>query len=398
VTAPPPGVRRVADGLLALTIASVPLSTTGMEVGIAGLGVLTAVASLRGWHVARRSPLDGVIVLFYGVLALSTLASGRPQDAVGWAHSWVVLGYFVVFWWVRDARHAGRLAGLLVGAGAVAAAYGVAQHFTGIDWYRQLLGRPTFVRLRTPESSRFAVVGFFRNYLTYAHTMVFPLAFSASLALAGIRVALAAVALETLAIAFSTARGAWLAVLAVVVALGVATGGRRVIALVFALGVATGVAVVAAPELRAEAAHMFASGGENAGRVEIYATNLDIIHAHPIFGLGFGRYQVDAAPYYDRHPGADRRSHAHNNFLQIAAEAGLTGLAAFGLLWAVVLLRGWEAIRRAANPLARASAAGGWAGVVGFLVGGLTQYNFGDAEVVIAMWTAVALMLRAGDG
>jgi O-antigen ligase len=398
VSAPPPGVRRVADGLLALTIVSVPLSTTGMEVGIAALGALAAVASLRGWDVLRRSPLDGVIVAFYGVLALSTLASGRPQDAVGWSHSWVVLGYFVVFWWVRDARHARRLAVVLVVAGMVAAAYGVAQHFTGIDWYRQFLGRPTFVRLRTPESSRFAVVGFFRNYLTYAHTMIFPLAFSASFALAGIRIALAAVALETVAIAFSTARGAWLAALALVVALGVATRGRRVIALVFALIVAVGLAVAAAPELRAEAAHMFGSGGENAGRVEIYAANLDIIHDHPVFGLGFGRYQADAAPYYDRHPGADRRSHAHNDFLQIAAEAGLTGLAAFGLLWAVVLRRGAEAIRRAGDPVVRATAAGGWAGVVGFLVGGLTQYNFGDAEVVIAMWTAVALMLRAGDG
>ena len=398
MSVPPSGVRRVADGLLALTIVCVPLSTTGMEVGIAALGALAVFASLRGWAVVRRSPLDGVIVLFYGVLALSTLASGRPQDAVGWAHSWVVLGYFGVSWWVRDARHAGRLGGLLVLAGAVAAAYGIAQHFTGIDWYRQLLGRQSFVRLRTPESTRFAVVGFFRNYLTYAHTMVFPLAFSASRALAGTRVALVAVVLGAVAIAFSTARGAWLATLAVVLALGVATGGRRVLALVLALVVAAGVAVAAAPELRTEAAHMFASGGENAGRVEIYAANLDIIHEHPVFGLGFGRYQVDAAPYYDRHPGADRRSHAHNDFLQIAAEAGLMGLAAFGVFWAVVLRRGWEAIRRAGDPVVRASVAGGWAGVIGFLVGGLTQYNFGDAEPVIAMWTAVALMLRAGDG
>ena len=64
MSAPPPGVRRVADGLLALTIVSVPLSTTGMEVGIAALGTLAALASLRGWAVVRRTPLDGVIVLF----------------------------------------------------------------------------------------------------------------------------------------------------------------------------------------------------------------------------------------------------------------------------------------------------------------------------------------------
>ncbi len=32
--------------------------------------------------------------------------------------------------------------------------------------------------------------------------------------------------------------------------------------------------------------------------------------------------------------------------------------------------------------------------VVGFLVGGLTQYNFGDAEVAIYLWFTVAILLR----
>ena len=32
--------------------------------------------------------------------------------------------------------------------------------------------------------------------------------------------------------------------------------------------------------------------------------------------------------------------------------------------------------------------------MVGFLIGGLTQYNFGDAEVAIVWWATVGLMLR----
>jgi O-antigen ligase len=142
---------------------------------------------------------------------------------------------------------------------------------------------------------------------------------------------------------------------------------------------------------------MFARTGENAGRVAIYAANLDIIHDHPVLGLGFGRYQ-DAAPrYYVAHPEADRRSHAHNNFLQIAAEAGLAGLAAFGFLYAVALRRGFEAVAGAAGADLRAAASGPLAGTIGFLVGGLTQYTFGDAEVAIAMWTALALLMRCAE-
>jgi O-antigen ligase len=142
---------------------------------------------------------------------------------------------------------------------------------------------------------------------------------------------------------------------------------------------------------------MCGRGGANAGRVGIYAANLDIIHDHPVLGLGFGRYQAAAGPYYDRHPDADRRSHAHSNFLQIAAEAGLAGLAAFGLVYATALRRGWAAMRDAAGPETERVAAGAWAGIVGFLVGGVTQYTFGDAEVAITMWTALAVLMHCDE-
>src|SRR5439155_12815378 len=142
-----------------------------------------------------------------------------------------------------------------------------------------------------------------------------------------------------------------------------------------ACAVAAGLAFAVTPALRAEAAHMFSAGGPNAGRVGIYRANLDIVHERPLLGLGFGRYRTAAPPYYAAHPAADRRSHAHNNFLQMAAEAGLTGLAAFGLVYATVLRRGAEAIARAPDPATWAAAAGAWAGVIGFLVGGLTPWR-----------------------
>src|SRR5204863_318208 len=182
--------------------------------------------------------------------------------------------------WLRDRRHTIGFVYVLVGAGATAAAYGLLQHATGADWYRAALGRPLLVHPREAGGAGYAIVGFFRNYLTFAHTMLFPLAWATAL------------------------------------------------------------------------------------------------------------------PYYTTHPLADRRSHAHSDYLQIAAEAGLTGLAAFALLFAVALRRGWTAIADAPDATVRATAAGAWAGIVGFLVGGITQYNFGDNEVAIAMWTALAVLMR----
>ena len=396
---PPLAARRAADALLAFTGVAIPLSTTGMEAGVLGLAALSVAALAGGWGVVRPTPLDGVLALFGGVLALSTLASGHPLQASGWARLWIVLAYFVVFWWLRDRAHAVRLARVIAGAGALAAAYGILQHFTGADWYRTLLGRPTYVHPREAGTAGYAVVGFFRNYLTFAHVMIFPLAWALAGALAGRAAAFGAALLVVLALVFSTARGAWIAALALAAALALVARYRRARLVLPACAVAAGLAFAVTPALRVEAAHMFSTGDANAGRVGIYRANLDIVHERPILGLGFGRYQWAAPPYYAAYPAADRRSHAHNNFLQMAAEAGLAGLAAFGLVYATVLRRGAEAIARAPDPARWAAAAGAWAGVIGFLVGGLTQYTFGDAEVAIAMWVALAILARlAEDG
>src|SRR5262249_53444934 len=182
-----------------------------MEIGAVALAVLAAAGLGQPWNVVRRTPLDGVLGLFVAVLALSTLAGGNVLRAEGWLHHWVVLTYFVVFWWLRDRDHARRLALWVVVAGGVAGAYGILQHFTGADWYRALVGVPTRARPRIAGAEGFAVVGFFRNYLTYAHAMIFPLAWAGAFAVVGSVTAAAAAVLLAFAVIFSTARGVWLA-------------------------------------------------------------------------------------------------------------------------------------------------------------------------------------------
>src|SRR5262245_12839076 len=112
-----------------------------MQLGIAGLVVLAVVASLTGRPVVRRTPLDGVLALCAAAFALSTLLTGPGLHAPGWHRIWVVVGYFGVFWWLPDGDGAERFVRWLVLAAVVAGVYGIAQHYTGIDWYRGLLGR-----------------------------------------------------------------------------------------------------------------------------------------------------------------------------------------------------------------------------------------------------------------
>jgi O-antigen ligase len=390
-------MRRVADALLVFTAASVPLSISGMQIGIVGLVALAVLGTVLGAGVVRRTPLDGVLGLLFGILALSTLASGRPLEADGWSRPWVVIGFYAVFWWLRDRAQARRFAIVMVAAGTVAALYGILQHFTGVDWWRAALGRPTRVRPRIAGAEGFAVVGFFRNYLTFAHVMIFPLAWALAAALRGRVLGMLAAAAMVAAIAFSTARGVWVgAVVGVVVLAAVGRGGRGLPFLAGLVAVAA-LAFALSPGLRQQAAPIFTLGGENAQRVAIYQANRDIIAEHPLFGLGFGRYRVAGKAYYEPYPQADRKSHAHNNFLQIAAEAGLLGLAAFCLLFAWLLRLGWGAMRAAPDADTWITATGAWLGIVVFLIAGLTQYNFGDNEVAIGMWCAAAVLLRCRE-
>jgi O-antigen ligase len=386
-------LRQAANACLALTAWSIPLSTSGMQIGGAGLALLALVAWWRGTPVLRRTPLDGVLALMFVVFAISTLASGRPLQADGWGRMWVVVVYFGAYAWFADAESAVRFARWLVLAAALVAVYGIVQHFTGIDWYRALLGRRSFVHPRIVGAHGFAAVGFFRNYLTYAHVLVIALGFALASPQRWVRIAV--VPLLALAILFSTARGAWVA--ALVMGAALAAAGRRGFGRLAAIAAIVAVAWLASPGFREQALPGLTQAETNAGRLAIYAANLDIVAEHPVLGLGFGRYQRVSGPYYDRHPEADRRSHAHNNFLQIAAESGLLGLAAFVLVFATALRYGIETVRRTTDPPRHATALGACLALVGFLVGGLTQYTFGDAEVAIAMWATLAVLMRLRD-
>ncbi|MGH7961803.1 MAG: O-antigen ligase family protein, partial [Candidatus Binatia bacterium] len=114
----------------------------------------------------------------------------------------------------------------------------------------------------------------------------------------------------------------------------------------------------------------------------------------PLLGWGYGNYKQFRTPYYQRYPWANTKAHAHNNFLQMWIEAGLLGLGAFLYLFWVILREGWRAYRRLPAEPDKSLALGGMLAVIGFLIGGQTQYNFGDGEVVIVLWATAGLVMR----
>jgi len=119
-------------------------------------------------------------------------------------------------------------------------------------------------------------------------------------------------------------------------------------------------------------------------RIEVFGTALRLIQAHPWVGVG-QRVNIEAPNYRGTSEFPNwLYIHMHNNFLQIAAERGIPGLALW--IWFMAQL-GWQAFKvyRASGgtgeaAFAAAAAIGGW---VALLVAGMFEYNFGDSEVLM---------------
>jgi O-antigen ligase len=114
---------------------------------------------------------------------------------------------------------------------------------------------------------------------------------------------------------------------------------------------------------------------------------------HPWLGVGPGGVKREYHRFAQPEALKQRAGHVHNTPLQILVERGMIGLAAWLWIWAAFYGAALRLLRRlpVAAGRERALVAGSLAAITGFLVAGLSEYNFGDSEVVMIAWTIMAL-------
>jgi putative inorganic carbon (HCO3(-)) transporter len=135
----------------------------------------------------------------------------------------------------------------------------------------------------------------------------------------------------------------------------------------------------------------------NSHRVTTFRTGIQMVGAHPWFGIGPEqiRRQFDAyVPSDIKRPlPVGYYGHLHNIYLQYAAERGIPGLIL--LLW-VIGLTIWDCARALLRlPPGRSEQRfllhGTLAVIIGILVGGIFEYNLGDSEVLMMFVSVVSL-------
>jgi O-antigen ligase len=128
-------------------------------------------------------------------------------------------------------------------------------------------------------------------------------------------------------------------------------------------------------------------------RVYMWRSGLTMWRQHPVLGVGPGGVKREYEGYALPEAVKKRTGHVHNTPLQVLVERGMLGLAAWVWIWAEFYARGIRLLRRLPSEARqeRALVAGSLAAITGFLIAGLSEYNFGDSEVLMVAWALVAL-------
>jgi len=399
-----------------IRLGAMTVGTTEALVGLvlaAWLARMIATREIKTVHPPLLLPL----LIFLGALFLSLTVTLSLQYSLKEILKWLeVLGIYLFMANVIGRREAKGIVLLILLAGVSQALLGIYQFFGRVGPEGFLL----FDRFLRAYGT-FEQPNPYGGYLG----LVLPLAYSLSLGTQGyearhtgsapyflsftpyLLVPLAATGLVLMLVAMlmTWSRGAWLGFVAAFVVMNVVRSRRAAALFALALILLSFVIVMGGLQLLPEAlTQRFLDflpflGGVDLHAIEVTPANFavverlahwqagwDMFSEHPWLGVGIGNYEpvypAYALPRWDEPLG-----HAHNYYLNIAAETGLVGLSAYLILWAAVFWQAWRAVRRTS---------GYWQGVAVGILGILTHlavHNFFDNLYVHGMYLHIAILL-----
>ena len=385
---------------------SLPVSISGAETAVLLSATLLLLEAMSGLTRSPLFPLPLFVPLFVFLLGhvVSSFAGPDARQSL-WSIDWIFITMPVTLGAMRVIGNDRRPVLIFLTVGTIVALYAIAQSFWGIDLVRPA-GEKAIIPYYGAEG-RYLPIGTFCHHLTYAHLYQFVFLFILTFAVRHLKdrrhlvVTVPASIVVGLSLLFSYSRGVWVSITVGALLIVVLSWGKRwgVVALA---GIAVAAMVISRDGSLGDRLESITSEQANAERLTIYRIHWDAIRDHPVYGIGPGRYQQVMPPYYDRYEHTEDMPivHAHNDFLQVWLNAGLIGL--FGFIWLNVafLRRVWVHVRSRSfrTPFGGTILVASFAGVVAFLISGLTQYNLGDSEVALGYWFVMGLALWEMDG
>ena len=218
------------------------------------------------------------------------------------------------------------------------------------------------------------------------------------------KLAIGTAGLSLICLVLSMTRGAWLALVAVVVIFFVLEKKyRQLTAKIFAgLVLVFLLVTMFSPKIQGRLSTITnANFQSNTERVLMWESAINIFRDYPIYGVGqkmfFKAYNEQyISPDAKERPGKDRRGHTHphNNFLHRASEGGIVGLFSFIGLYAYFFWKFFNQMQRERN---FAIGAGITALLIlaGLQLEGLTDTNMNQVPIMREFWLLAGTLIAA---
>jgi putative inorganic carbon (hco3(-)) transporter len=361
---------------LASTYFSIAVNSLSMGLMAAlWLGIMVVE---RRWGVVR-TPLDPFFIGFLVVQAVSTLFSFDPLQSLIFSKRVLLVGlvYFFASTVVRE-QQAKRLVAVLLGTATIVAMIGLV---------KLVLGSPE-------ENVRLSIFQFYMTtseLMTTATVLLFPFVIHPRTP-PGIRwAALVALVPVSIALWATVTRGAYLAAACGLAFTAIVRNKKILIPLILILIL---VVVFAPPYVQNRISSIVdLNHPENVSRLLMWKAGIEIFKDHPFVGVGDIDYGVLLDRYAD--PALPRVwGHLHNTPLQILVNYGVLGFVIIMGMFAGMFTAEWKIYAHFREQWFKGSfALGALAVLVAFFVNGLTEWSFGDQEVITLVWTTLGLVL-----
>lgn len=401
---------KIIEGILSWCVILLPFSIAIAPAPMnVFMGFLIAAFLLKKLLVKERlfkgGPVNIPLLLFFVITCLSAINSVSLYDTLK-GGIFRLAQYIFIFYIVKDeVKDKAQINKILwaLALGAVLASFnGIFQILTGRDFIRGYQPILNIGLLRATAAFKDAnILGI---YLSAIIPLILGLGFYYFKGIKKVAVFLISL-LVLIGIALTYSRPTLLAVYAVLLFFGLVRRSKVLLSLLL-------IFTLASPFLLPKSVKEWAKEVEynplrfmcNDDRIAVYLHSLNMIKAHPVIGVGANTFMKSYRKYkiYPEYRGIITLDEmkAHNNYLHMAGEIGLTGLVIFFWFLYCLFKESKNIYRSAGDNYLKTVSLSLIACLIAFLVNGLTESSLYYSVVAVMFWyiAGLSLALKVGAG
>lgn len=337
-----------------------------------------------------KSPIDMPIILFVFAIVISTITSINPVGSFrDLAIHFAGIGFvFVMINSIKTLEDFNKVVTLLVFSATVIALYGIYQYIVGVEMDAAWLDVENNPDIKARVYSVFNNPNIFAEYLIMTIPMSVSLFWHSKLLHKKI-VFLGTTLILTLSLLLTLSRGGWLGFAFAILIFIILVEQRLLLSLI---PISVG-AIYLLPQtiLNRILSIGNLTDSSNAYRIKIWEITLDIIKDNWVAGVGFGHlpYKQVFETYIRTMP----IYHAHNTYLETAAEMGIPGLLILVFMIFILFKYAFQKLIQNRNKYIKVMTAGALAGIGGLLAHGAVENVLYLPKIIINFWILVAFIL-----